>query len=143
MRPSLVHRLSGSSCGIVPLTASRRRPLNANRRSLAAVDEEIRRFEAGASESVAHVGSLLREFGTSCGIPPNNSRALVAGEAGQEEMRRDSAPNHSVAAPCTRKSWVLIRCRRRGAPLPGYRAVFYDKGPARLLARLEDSSPLR
>ena len=70
-----------------------------------------------------------------------NSRALIAGEAGQEEMqarllRFGRTILSLLLAPETVGAYRMVTAEAHRFPDIG--AVFYAKGPARLLARLED-----
>jgi AcrR family transcriptional regulator len=70
-----------------------------------------------------------------------NSRALIAGEAGQEEMqarllRFGRAILSLLLAPETVGAYRMVTAEAHRFPDIG--AVFYEKGPARLLARLEE-----
>jgi AcrR family transcriptional regulator len=70
-----------------------------------------------------------------------NSRALIAGEAGQEEMearllRFGRTILSLLLAPETVGAYRMVTAEAHRFPEIG--AVFYDKGPARLLARLEE-----
>jgi len=70
-----------------------------------------------------------------------NSRALIAGEAGQEDMearllRFGRAILSLLLAPETVGSYRMVTAEAHRFPEIG--AVFYDNGPARLLARLDE-----
>lgn len=70
-----------------------------------------------------------------------NSRALIAGEAGQEDMqsrllRFGRTILALLLAPETVGAYRMVTAEAHRFPDIG--AVFYDKGPARLLARLEE-----
>jgi len=71
----------------------------------------------------------------------HNSRALIAGEAGQEEMearllRFGRAILSLLLAPETVGAYRMVTAEAHR--FPEISAVFYDNGPARLLGRLEE-----
>jgi len=70
-----------------------------------------------------------------------NSRALIAGEAGQEDMRQKllrfgRAILALLLAPETVGAYRMVTAEAR--QFPDIANVFYERGPARLLARLEE-----
>jgi AcrR family transcriptional regulator len=80
-------------------------------------------------------GAVITEEGD------RNSRALIAGTAGQEEMRAKllrfgRAILALLLAPETVGAYRMVVAEAQRFPETG--RVFYDSGPARLLARLEE-----